>query len=71
MKVIHLRAAREQKRLTQEQLEALSGVSQGVISRLEREAIDPAFSTVMKLAGALGVDPRGLRFGPESDVAVA
>lgn len=64
MKAIYLRAARERKCLTQEQLEAASGVSQGVISRLERENVDPAFSTVTKLAAALDVDPRQLRFGP-------
>jgi transcriptional regulator with XRE-family HTH domain len=64
VKPIYLRAARERKKLTQEQLESKSGVTQGVISRLERENGDPAFSTVAKLAAALDVDPRQLRFGP-------
>lgn len=69
MEPIYLRAERERQNLTQEQLEQSSGVSQGVISRLEREAdVDPASSTVLKLAEALDVDPRQLRFGPVPEI---
>lgn len=72
MKPIHLRARREQLHLTQEELEDLSGVAQSVISRLENESdIDPAFSTVSKLAAALKVKPETLRFGRASDEAAA
>lgn len=68
MKLIYLKTAREKAGLTQEALEAISGVPQGVISKLERNAdVRPAFDTVMNLADALKVDPRQLRFGqPES-----
>lgn len=68
VKQMTLKEARKRRGLTQEQLEARSGVIQPVISRLERgRVLDPAFSTVLKLADALKVDPRALRFGqPES-----
>lgn len=70
MKSIFLRDAREKANLTQEQLEAKSGVPQAVISRLERNAdARPAFETVMKLADVLHVDPRALRFGQREAVA--
>jgi transcriptional regulator with XRE-family HTH domain len=64
MKQITLRDARKRRGITQEQLERESGVSQAVISRIERgDVLDPASSTVMKLAAALDVDPRALVFG--------
>ena len=65
-KPIYLRTRREQLRLTQEDLEARSGVAQNTISKLEsRPRASPAFATVVKLAGALGVNPERLRFGPD------
>ena len=64
MKSIYLKTAREKAGLTQEELEAKSRVPQGVISKLERNAdVRPAFDTVVKLADALKVDPRALKFG--------
>lgn len=68
VKPIYMKAARKRLKLTQEALAARVGVRQGQVSRLERGDIaDPAFSTVLKFADALGVDPRALRFGqPES-----
>lgn len=66
MKAIYLRTARDRKGWTQETLEAESGVRQNVISRLETDSkTQPMFKTVTKLAAALGVDPRALRFGPD------
>lgn len=64
MKHLTLRQARQRRGLTQEELEALSGVQQANISAIERGAVkDPNSSTVMKLAAALDIDPRVLRFG--------
>jgi len=64
MKAVYLKAARLKAGLTQEQLEAKSGVPQAVISRLERNArAKPAFHTVIALADALHRDPRLLKFG--------
>ncbi len=71
MKTIYLKTARDRAGWTQEQLEAKAGVPQAVISKLERRAdVKPTFSTVLKLADALKLDPRQLRFGqPESGAA--
>ena len=68
MKQITLREARTARGLTQEQLEKISGVAQSQISLIERGGtLDPASSTLLKLANALKLDPRALRFGgPES-----
>lgn len=64
VKQITVRQARLRRGLTQEQLEAASGVSQAAISSIERGLVsDPSWSTVGDLAKALGLDPRELRFG--------
>lgn len=64
VKQLTLRQARTRRRLTQQQLERKSGVAQGIISRIENGYVsDPASSTLMKLAAALDMDPRVLRFG--------
>jgi transcriptional regulator with XRE-family HTH domain len=66
MKSVYLRSRREQLGLTQEALEQSSGIAQNTISKLESQPhARPAFSTVMALAAALGVDPTQLRFGPD------
>ena len=65
MKHIYLRTLRERLKLTQEQLERKSGVSQNQISKLESgAAVRPTHATVVALARALNVDPMRLRFGP-------
>lgn len=48
---------RERKMWTQEQLAEKAKVSEGTISRLENERHGARFSTVNKLAKALGIDP--------------
>jgi transcriptional regulator with XRE-family HTH domain len=52
-----LRAAREKAGLTQEALADLTGMSRGSISPLERGEHLPRLDTVLKLAGALDVEP--------------
>lgn len=70
MERLTLREARQRRGLTQEQLEAASGVRQAVISKIERGAVaDPASSTVLKLARGLRMDPRALRFGQPESIA--
>ena len=56
----NLRQLREDRLLTQEELGEAAGVSRDQISRIERNEVDPRFSTIRKLAKALDVDPRGL-----------
>ena len=46
--------ARNERGVTQKQLEEMSGVSQPVIARLERGTTIPNISTVMKLLAPLG-----------------
>lgn len=46
--------AREEEGITQKQLEAMSGVKQPVISRMEKGNVDPQLSTVLKLLTSLG-----------------
>lgn len=63
MKEMTLREARRLRGWTQEQLEALSGVEQAVISRIERGTnANPGIRTVRKLETALSVR---LLFGAE------
>ena len=50
-----LREAREEKRLTQEELAKKSGVSRQTIISIETdESYNPTFNTLIKLAEALG-----------------
>ncbi len=53
----NLRAAREKRELTQEQLSQRSDVQAGEISRIETGKRDPQVSTVLKLAKGLGLPP--------------
>ena len=46
--------ARNERGLSQRELEQLSGVSQPVIARMESGAIIPKLDTVMKILAALG-----------------
>ena len=46
--------ARNERGVTQKQLEEMSGVSQPVIARLERGTTSPKISTVLKLLAPLG-----------------
>jgi transcriptional regulator with XRE-family HTH domain len=55
-----LRTLREESLMTQAELGAAAKVSRDQVSRIERDEVDPRFSTIRKLAKALGVDPREL-----------
>lgn len=46
--------ARQEKGITQKQLEELSGVKQPVIARLERGTSIPQISTILKILAPLG-----------------
>lgn len=46
--------AREKNGITQKQLEAMSGIKQPVISRMEKGTTDPQLSTVLKVLNSLG-----------------
>jgi transcriptional regulator with XRE-family HTH domain len=55
-----LKELRERNLLTQAELGATAGVSRDQVSRIERDDVDPRFSTIRKLARALEVDPSEL-----------
>jgi transcriptional regulator with XRE-family HTH domain len=55
-----LRAARERALLTQAELGARAGVQPLTISRIETDKVEPRYSTIRKLAKALGTDPAEL-----------
>lgn len=46
--------ARREGKITQKQLEEMSGVRQPVISKIEKGTTDPQLSTVLKLLSSLG-----------------
>jgi transcriptional regulator with XRE-family HTH domain len=52
-----LRAERTRRFLTQDQLAAKAGISQKQLSRIENDEVEPRFSTILSLAGALKVEP--------------
>jgi transcriptional regulator with XRE-family HTH domain len=56
----NLKEAREQALMTQRELSEASGVGHDQISRIETDKVDPRFSTIKRLAAALGIDPREL-----------
>ena len=56
----NLKNARTRRLLTQVQLAEKSGVNQVTIARIERNQVDPRFSTMRRLAKALDVDPTEL-----------
>lgn len=59
---------RREKGLTQEQVEARSGLSQQYLSGLERGQRNPTVVTLFEVAQALGVTPVDL-IQPEDDAA--
>jgi len=56
-----LKALREKRVITQEELSSASGVGIATISRLETGRVKPAMKTTRALAKALGISPEELR----------
>jgi DNA-binding XRE family transcriptional regulator len=46
--------------MTQEQLAKVAGISPRQLVRIEKNEVEPRFSTILKLGKALGVDPSEL-----------
>jgi transcriptional regulator with XRE-family HTH domain len=55
-----LRRLRRERALSQQDLERLTGIAQATLSDLERSKRGARASTLRKLAGALGVEPKEL-----------
>jgi len=52
-----LRAERTRRFLTQDQLAQKAGISQKQLSKIENDDAEPRFSTILRLADALGAEP--------------
>ncbi len=55
-----LRQQRVRRFMTQEELARAAGISLRQLVRIERNQVEPHFSTILKLAEALGVEPSEL-----------
>ena len=55
-----VRAKRVARFWTQKQLAREAGISQKALSKIENDEVEPRFSTIIRLAKALGVDPSEL-----------
>lgn len=56
----NLRAVRERRFLSQGDLADRAGLTRATVSRIELGRLQPRFSTVRRLAAALGVEPAEL-----------
>lgn len=66
MQLLTLKAAREKKGWTLEQVAEASGVHKSTVSRLERGETQPQHDTVNALEAALGLKRGTLVFGQEA-----
>ena len=55
-----VRTARRKRFMTQAQLAKAAGISQKTLVNIETNKVEPHFSTILKLAEALGTDPSKL-----------
>ncbi len=55
-----VRAERTKRFMTQEVLAHAAGISQKQLSKIENNEVDPRFSTILKLAEVLEVEPSEL-----------
>jgi transcriptional regulator with XRE-family HTH domain len=55
-----LKQTRVQALLTQQELADRAGLQFATVSRIENDHVDPHFSSIKKLAKALGIDPSEL-----------
>jgi transcriptional regulator with XRE-family HTH domain len=55
-----VREQRVRRFMTQEQLAQAAGISSRQLVRIERNEVEPRFSTILKLAKALGMEPSEL-----------
>ena len=56
----NLRRLREDRLLTQAELAERAGIALSSLVRIENDQVNPRFSSIRKLAGALDADPKEL-----------
>ncbi|HVE99807.1 MAG TPA: helix-turn-helix transcriptional regulator [Rubrobacteraceae bacterium] len=62
-----VKRARQRALLTQEELAQRAGIGAATVNRIEKDRVEPHFSTIRKIAKALDMDPKELI--PEADDA--
>ncbi|WP_235922968.1 helix-turn-helix domain-containing protein [Corynebacterium lizhenjunii] len=62
-----LRAIRQERRLTMDQVSEFSGVSKSFLSRIERDITSPSVSTLVSICQVLGVSPGEVLDFPETE----
>lgn len=63
-----LRAIRQQRRLTLDQVADFTGMSKGFVSRIERDLTSPSVSTLVAICEVLGVSPGEVLERPPTQV---
>src|SRR5699024_1182957 len=63
-----LRAVREQRRLTIDQVASFTGLSKGFLSRVERDLTSPSVSSLVTICQVLGVPPGQMLEAPETQL---
>jgi DNA-binding XRE family transcriptional regulator len=67
-----IKKARKEQHLTQEQLGALVGVQKAQISKIETNAKDVRFSTIMRVFEALKAKVKmSIEFNPDTNIEIA
>ena len=56
----NLRRVREERLMTQQEVATAADLNLSTVMRIENDRVEPRFSTIRKLANALGVDARKL-----------
>jgi transcriptional regulator with XRE-family HTH domain len=56
----NLRRVREERLMTQQEVATAADLNLSTVMRIENDRVEPRFSTIRKLANALGVDAREL-----------
>ena len=57
---VHIRLLRQQRKLSLAEVSRRAGYSKGFLSKIERAKASPPIATLLRLAGALGVEPSEL-----------
>lgn len=65
-----LRAVREQRRLTIDQVASFTGLSKGFLSRVERDLTSPSVASLVAICQVLGVPPGQMLEVPETEMVV-
>src|SRR5215218_1588084 len=63
-----LRAARQARGLTTQQVAEAAGVTKGFIAQIERDETSPSVATLLRMCDALGIEVGSLFASPRSDL---